>query len=83
MKLSILCDNTVQIDRYFLAEPGFSAYVETGPLRILFDTGYSGVFMSNAGRLNNMPCSSPRSAHLGYGGHRQGKMDTGLMLVSG
>lgn len=51
MKLSVLADNNTIIDRYFLGEPGVSYYIEEGGKRILFDTGYSDVFLQNAAKL--------------------------------
>jgi len=51
MKLTILSDNNTLIDWYFLSEPGFSAFVEDGDTRILFDTGYSGIFVENAQKM--------------------------------
>ncbi|MBN2656779.1 MAG: MBL fold metallo-hydrolase [Spirochaetales bacterium] len=51
MKLSILTDNNTLIDRYFLGEPGFSAYLEDDDISILFDTGYSGIFLENSRRM--------------------------------
>lgn len=52
MKVTILVDNNTIIDRYFLGEPGFSAYIEEGKYRILFDTGYSGIFLQNAFKMD-------------------------------
>jgi 7,8-dihydropterin-6-yl-methyl-4-(beta-D-ribofuranosyl)aminobenzene 5'-phosphate synthase len=51
MKLTILVDNTTIIDRYYLGEPGFSCLLGSSGTRILFDTGYSGVFIDNAAAL--------------------------------
>lgn len=51
MKLTILVDNNTLIDRYFLAEPGISLYIEEGGKRILFDVGYSDVFIRNAQKM--------------------------------
>jgi len=48
MKLTILADNNTYIDCYLFGEPGLSFYIEDGDERILFDTGYSDVFMRNA-----------------------------------
>ncbi|MCU0632830.1 MAG: MBL fold metallo-hydrolase [Methanolinea sp.] len=48
MRLKVLADNSTLIDRYYLAEPGFSALVETGEGKVLFDLGYSDVFLKNA-----------------------------------
>ena len=50
MKLTVLCDNHTLIDRYFLGEPGLSFLIEDRGKRILFDTGYSDVFLKNAAK---------------------------------
>lgn len=50
MKLTILCDNHTLIDRYFLGEPGLSFLIEDQGKRILFDAGYSDVFLKNAAK---------------------------------
>ena len=52
MYLKVLCDNNSLIDRYYLAEPALSFYIEDGESRILFDTGYSDVFIKNASKMN-------------------------------
>ena len=52
MKLTVLVDNNTIIDRYFLAEPGISLYIEQGGKRILLDVGYSDVFIKNAQKMN-------------------------------
>jgi 7,8-dihydropterin-6-yl-methyl-4-(beta-D-ribofuranosyl)aminobenzene 5'-phosphate synthase len=51
MKLSVLVDNNTLIDRYFLAEPGVSFLIEDRGARVLFDTGYSDIFVQNAHRM--------------------------------
>ena len=51
MKIHVLVDNNSLIDRYLLAEPGFSVLIEDGDCRILFDTGYSDIFIRNSQRL--------------------------------
>ncbi len=48
MKLTVLVDNNTLIDRYFLAEPGLSFLIEDNGYRLLFDTGYSDIFIKNA-----------------------------------
>jgi 7,8-dihydropterin-6-yl-methyl-4-(beta-D-ribofuranosyl)aminobenzene 5'-phosphate synthase len=53
MKLSILVDNNTYIDRYLLAEPGLSILLETGDQVILFDTGFSDIFLKNADILGH------------------------------
>lgn len=52
LKLTLLVDNQTLVDQYFLAEPAFSAWIESEAVRILFDTGYSEIFIENARRLN-------------------------------
>ena len=51
MKLTVLCDNNTIIDCYYLGEPALSFYLEEGDRKILFDTGYSDVFLRNAEKL--------------------------------
>lgn len=51
LKLWVLADNNTLIDRYFLGEPAVSYYIELEGLRILFDAGYSDVFLKNAEAL--------------------------------
>ncbi len=51
MKLSVLVDNTTLIDRYFTAEPGLSLLIEDEDTRVLFDTGYSDLFIRNAQKM--------------------------------
>lgn len=51
MKLTVLVDNNTLIDRYFLAEPGLSLLIEDGDIRVLFDTGYSDIFLKNAWKM--------------------------------
>ncbi|MFA6808556.1 MAG: MBL fold metallo-hydrolase [Eubacteriales bacterium] len=52
MKLTVLVDNNSIIDRYFLAEPGFCYYIEEGEVKLLFDVGYSRIFIDNAQKMN-------------------------------
>lgn len=51
MKLNVLVDNNTLIDRYFLAEPGLSFLIEDGDTTVLFDTGYSDIFLKNASKM--------------------------------
>jgi 7,8-dihydropterin-6-yl-methyl-4-(beta-D-ribofuranosyl)aminobenzene 5'-phosphate synthase len=51
LSLTALVDNTTLTDRYFAGEPGLSLLLETGRKKILFDTGYSGVFLANAEKM--------------------------------
>jgi 7,8-dihydropterin-6-yl-methyl-4-(beta-D-ribofuranosyl)aminobenzene 5'-phosphate synthase len=51
LHLTILIDNNTLTDRYFAAEPGLSFLLETAGKKILFDTGYSDLFLSNAEKM--------------------------------
>ncbi len=51
MKLSVLVDNNTLIDRYFLGEPGLSFHIQDGETAVLFDTGYSDIFIRNAQKM--------------------------------
>lgn len=51
MRVTILVDNTALFDRMYVAEHGFSAYIEAGGKTILFDTGYSDAVLRNADKM--------------------------------
>ena len=51
MKLTVLVDNNTLIDRYFQGEPGVSYYIEADGLKVLFDVGYSDIFIHNAHKM--------------------------------
>ena len=51
MKMTVLVDNNTFIDQYFLAEPGFSVFIEDEGTRVLFDCGYSDIFLKNARKM--------------------------------
>lgn len=51
MKLHVLVDNNTLIDRYFQGEPGVSYYIEDENINILFDAGYSDIFIKNATKM--------------------------------
>ena len=52
MKLTVLEDNYTYIDMYYLGEPAVSYFIEDEGEHILFDTGYSDAFISNAEKMN-------------------------------
>ena len=52
MKLKVLVDNNTFIDEYYLGEPAVSYYIVDGNDHILFDTGYSDIFIKNASKMN-------------------------------
>jgi 7,8-dihydropterin-6-yl-methyl-4-(beta-D-ribofuranosyl)aminobenzene 5'-phosphate synthase len=51
LSLTVLVDNNTLADRYFIGEPGLSFLLETDGKKILFDTGYSGLFLTNAEKM--------------------------------
>jgi len=51
LSLKVLVDNCTITDRYFSGEPGLSFLIETEGKKILFDTGYSGLFLKNARKM--------------------------------
>lgn len=51
LSLAILVDNTAPADRHFTAEAGLSFLIETAGKKILFDTGLSGLFLTNAEKM--------------------------------
>ena len=51
MKLKVLVDNNTIIDKYYFGEPGISFIVEVNENKILFDMGYSDIFIRNAFKM--------------------------------
>jgi 7,8-dihydropterin-6-yl-methyl-4-(beta-D-ribofuranosyl)aminobenzene 5'-phosphate synthase len=51
MKLTVLVDNQTFIDHYFLGEPALSYLLEIDGKKILWDAGYSDIFLSNAVKM--------------------------------
>jgi len=51
LSLRVLVDNTTLTDRYFGGEPGLSFLIETEGKKILFDTGFSDLFLHNAAKM--------------------------------
>lgn len=51
LELSVLVDNNTLIDRYFHGEPGVAYHLRDGDTSVLFDTGYSDVFIRNAEKM--------------------------------
>lgn len=52
MQLKVLVDNNTLIDSYYLAEPAVSYLIEDNGVNILFDVGYSDVFIQNANKMS-------------------------------
>ena len=51
LQLTVLVDNNTLTDRFFMAEPALSFLLQTSGKKILFDAGYSGLFLANAGKM--------------------------------
>jgi len=51
LTLTVLADNTTLTDHDFTGEPGLSFFIETAGKKILFDTGLSGLFITNAQKM--------------------------------
>jgi len=51
MKVTLLVDNQTFVDHYYYGEPGISYFIETQGKKILFDTGYSGIYLENAMKM--------------------------------
>ncbi len=52
MKITVLVDNNTLIGKYYKAEPAFSLLLEVDKKKILFDAGYSEIFIENAQKMN-------------------------------
>lgn len=52
MKITILAENLTFTDEHFYGEPGPSYWIEADGKRILFDTGFSDLFVKNAKKLD-------------------------------
>lgn len=66
MKLTVLVDNNVYIDHYYYGEPALSFFIEDNQEKILFDTGYSDVFYTNAKKLG-IDLSTVKKVVLSHG----------------
>lgn len=72
MKLKVLVDNNTYIDQYYCGEPAASYYIEDGEDKILFDLGYSDLFMKNLNKfgidiaeINTIAISHGHDDHTG------------------
>lgn len=70
--LKVLVDNYTYIDQYYLGEPAVCYYLEEEEEKILFDVGYSDVFIHNAEQMginindvSNIICSHGHNDHIG------------------
>ncbi|MHB8163364.1 MAG: MBL fold metallo-hydrolase [Methanoregula sp.] len=51
LSLTVLVDNSTLTDHNFCGEAGLSFFIETAEKKILFDTGLSGLFLTNAEKM--------------------------------
>lgn len=51
MQIKIVVDNNTFVDQFFIGEPAACFYIEVDGLKILLDTGYSGILLSNASKM--------------------------------
>lgn len=56
MRLTVLTDNYTRVGTTFRGEPGLSYLIEIDGMKILFDTGFSEVFIHNANALGITLC---------------------------
>ena len=66
MKIIILAENLTFTDEHFFGEPGPSYWVEADGKHILFDTGFSSLYVKNAKKLN-VDLSSTNAIVLSHG----------------
>lgn len=52
MKIKVLVDNNTFIDQYYCGEPAVSYYIEDEDIKLIFDVGYSNLFIENAEKFN-------------------------------
>lgn len=52
MQLTVVVDNHTCIDQYYCGEPAVCYYIQSGDNHLLFDTGYSDLFLQNAEKMN-------------------------------
>lgn len=52
MKLRVLVDNNTYIDQYYCGEPAVSYYIEDEDVKLLWDVGYSDLFLRNSAALD-------------------------------
>jgi 7,8-dihydropterin-6-yl-methyl-4-(beta-D-ribofuranosyl)aminobenzene 5'-phosphate synthase len=66
MKIVILADNLTFTDEHFFGEPGVSYWIEADGKHILFDTGFSNLYVKNAEKLQ-VDLSSTDAIILSHG----------------
>ena len=52
MRLRVLVDDNTYIDQYYCGEPAVSYYIEDDDINLIFDVGYSDLFLTNMKKFN-------------------------------
>jgi len=82
MKLTVLMDNTTILDKPYLSESGLSFLIETDDAKMVFDTGYSGVFLSNARKMGiDLTEITAVAISHGHNDHTNGLPALGKLLL--
>lgn len=81
MKLTVLMDNTTILDTPYLGESGLSFLIETEEGKIVFDTGFSPLFLSNARKMGiDMTTIDAVVISHGHNDHTNGLPTLGKLL---
>ncbi len=73
MRLKVLVDNNTYIDQYYCGEPAVSYYIEDEDISLLFDVGYSELFLTNSTALGvNLENISTIVISHGHDDHTRG-----------
>jgi 7,8-dihydropterin-6-yl-methyl-4-(beta-D-ribofuranosyl)aminobenzene 5'-phosphate synthase len=82
MKLTILMDNTAILDTPYLSESGLSFLIETDDAKIVFDTGFSPIFLSNARKMGmDLTDITAVAISHGHNDHTNGLPALGNLLL--
>ena len=81
MKLTVLMDNTTIIDTPYKGESGLSFFIETEDTRLVFDTGFSPLFLANAKKMGiDLTDISAVAISHGHNDHTNGLPALGNLL---
>ncbi len=81
MRLTVLIDNTSILDTPYLAESGLSFLIETDEEKVVFDTGFSPIFLSNARKMGiDLTETSSVAISHGHNDHTNGLPSLGKLL---